>query len=217
MLFTISYTYSVFNNKIVGNITATKNVWNYSFNVTGGTVENDYYKVSLSGTSGSFNVVLDSTDYSDYISYSIKLDESNLSSDVKFYRDSSCLDEITDNIYSGTLDSNTTSTITIYWKSSSSVSGDLFVSSEGKVYVVTTMMKNGNSSDSSANGGTEFWNDTYKPYIRTIKFDNDLSNLSVSCTGDSVLCWNVSYDSNQEKKFMATLQIVVKIIQIVIV
>ena len=155
MLFTISYTYSVFSNKIVGNITATKNVWNYSFNVTGGTVENDYYKVLLSGTSGSFNVVLDSTGYSDYISYSIKLDESNLSSDVKFYRDSSCLDEITDNIYSGTLDSNTTSTITIYWKSSSSVSGNLFVSSEGKVYVMA-MMKNGYSSDSSANGEQNF-------------------------------------------------------------
>ena len=100
MFLTISYTYSVFSNKIVGNITATKNDWNYSFNVTGGTVENDYYKVSLSGTSGSFNVVLDSTGYSDYISYSIKLDESNLSSDVKFYKDSSCLDEITDNIES---------------------------------------------------------------------------------------------------------------------
>ena len=132
MLFTISYTYSVFSNKIVGNITATKNDWNYSFNVTGGTVENDYYKVSLSGTNGSFNVVLDSTGYSDYISYSIKLDESNLSSDVKFYKDSSCLDEITDNVYSGTLDGNTTSTITIYWKSTSSVSGNLFVRSEGK-------------------------------------------------------------------------------------
>ena len=98
MLFTISYTYSVFSNKIVGNITATKNDWNYSFNVTGGTVENDYYKVSLSGTSGSFNVVLDSTGYSDYISYSIKLDESNLSGDVKFYKDSSYTYEITDNM-----------------------------------------------------------------------------------------------------------------------
>ena len=62
------------------------------------------------------------------------------------------------------------------------------------------MMKNGYNGNSSANGGTEFWNNTYKPYIRTIKFDNDLSNLSSSCTGDSDLCWNVSYDSNQEKK-----------------
>ena len=204
LLFTISYTYSVFSNKIVGNITATKNDWNYSFNVTGGTVENDYYKVALSGTSGSFNVVLDSTGYSDYISYSIKLDESNLSSDVKFYKDSSCLNEITDNIYSGTLDGNTTITITIYWKSSSSVSGNLFVSSEGKVYVFA-MMKNGSNvtytdKNTATLNGTEFWAETYRLGVKTITFDNDLSNLPSSCTGDADLCWDVSYDSNQENK-----------------
>ena len=54
-------------------------------------------------------------------------------------------------------------------------------------------MKNGYS------GKTEFWSDTYKPYIRTITFDNNLSNLPSSCTEDN-LCWDISYDTTQKKK-----------------
>ena len=65
------------------------------------------------------------------------------------------------------------------------------------------MMKNGYSS--SSQGGTEFWNSTYKPYIRTITFGNDLSNKPESCTGDSDLCWDVSYSSSQKKKVYAYL------------
>ena len=61
------------------------------------------------------------------------------------------------------------------------------------------MMKNGYS------GSTEFWNSTYKPYIRTITFGNDLSNKPESCTGNSDLCWDVSYDANQNKKVYAYL------------
>ena len=54
-------------------------------------------------------------------------------------------------------------------------------------------MKNGYS------GSTEFWNNTYKPYVRTITFDNDLSNLPSSCTEEN-LCWDISYSSTQKKK-----------------
>ena len=61
------------------------------------------------------------------------------------------------------------------------------------------MMKNGYS------GSREFWNSTYKPYIRTITFGNDLSNKPESCTGDADLCWDVSYDANQNKKVYAYL------------
>ena len=54
-------------------------------------------------------------------------------------------------------------------------------------------MKNGYS------GKTEFWSDTYKPYVRTITFDNNLSNLPSSCTEEN-LCWDISYDTTQKKK-----------------
>ena len=46
--------------------------------------------------------------------------------------------------------------------------------------------------------------DTYRPYIRTITFGNDLSNLPSSCAGDSDLCWDVS-DAGSKKKVYAYL------------
>ena len=46
-------------------------------------------------------------------------------------------------------------------------------------------MKNG------YNNGTEFWNSNYRPYIRTINFGNDLSNLPSNCT-ESNLCWDIT-------------------------
>ena len=55
------------------------------------------------------------------------------------------------------------------------------------------MMKNGYNADS------EFWNNTYKKYIRTITFGNDLSNLPSSCTEEN-LCWDISGSSTQNKK-----------------
>ena len=58
-------------------------------------------------------------------------------------------------------------------------------------------MKNGYSL--SANGGTEFWNSNYRPYIRTINFCNDLSNLPSSCNEEN-LCWDISYATSQNKK-----------------
>ena len=59
-------------------------------------------------------------------------------------------------------------------------------------------MKNGRRS-SLSDGGTEFWNNNYKPYIRTINFGNDLSNLPSSCTEEN-LCWDVSESATQKKK-----------------
>ena len=66
------------------------------------------------------------------------------------------------------------------------------------------MMKNGYkntyvSGPGNIDTSTEFWSTTYKPYIRTITFGNDLSNLPSSCTNEN-LCWDISYDANQNKK-----------------
>ena len=64
------------------------------------------------------------------------------------------------------------------------------------------MMKNGNGVTSDSR--LYFWKDTYRPYIRTITFGNDLSNLPSSCVGDSDLCWDVS-DTESKKKVYAYL------------
>ena len=63
------------------------------------------------------------------------------------------------------------------------------------------MMKNGNGVTSDSR--LYFWKDTYRPYIRTITFGNDLSNLPSSCTEEN-LCWDVS-DTGSKKKVYAYL------------
>ena len=204
---------------INGNIEATAG--KAVFNVSGFTNESTKEIVLkegklIPGDSGEFTIRLDATgsDVDMYVSYSIS--RGTLPKNLKFYTSSDKKSVLYKN-YELLDSSNKTKDVTIYWYWNPYVSDEEDAAYINKTDVTATinlnavqistyaMMKNGYSSSSSANGGTEFWNNTYKPYIRTIKFDNDLSNLPSSCTGDSVLCWNVSYDSNQEKKFMATL------------
>ncbi len=71
------------------------------------------------------------------------------------------------------------------------------------------MMKNGSYATYDEETGDEitsvsaFWQDAYKPYIRTITFENDLSNLPSSCTEEN-LCWDIS-DTGSKKKVYAYL------------
>ena len=68
------------------------------------------------------------------------------------------------------------------------------------------MMKNGASYVPSTRtyNGTEFWSDDYRPYIRTINFSNNLSNLPETCN-DTNLCFDVSNSSSQIRKVYAYL------------
>ena len=96
-----------------------------------------------------------------------------------------------------------TDTVTIYWYWDGNVDDEddnSFIGKNISANIVINSkqanlayMKNGYS------GKTEFWSDTYKPYVRTITFDNNLSNLPSSCTEDN-LCWDISYDTTQKKK-----------------
>ena len=196
---TISYTYSAFTNKIVGNIVGTSNNWVFKANVPTGTKENDYFKVPVSGTSGSFNVTIDTTGSTKKAEYSIVLDRNTLPDDLKFYTDSAYSNLISNDTYNGN-SNNSTSTITIYYKSTTGLNGNIYVRVKGNV-LEYAMMKNGYSYST---GGTEFWNNTYKPYIRTITFTSDTSNKPTTCT-DINFCWDISYDTNQNRKVYAYL------------
>ena len=195
MFVTLNYTYSAFKNTIVGTISGNAKDWVFKVNVDSGTVYNDSYKVHLTGTSGSFNVRISTVGGAKNAEYSIELTSNDL---VKYYTDSAYTNLIENNIYKGSIDSNISRDVTIYYKASSSINDDVYVKVKGNLMEVA-MMKNGYVSGSSANGGTEFWNKTYKPYIRTITFGNDLSNLPTSCSEEN-LCWDISYSSSQKKK-----------------
>ena len=195
----LSYTYSSFKNTIVGNISGNIKDWVFKVSIDNSTKYEDGYKLHLTGTNGSFNININTVGGSKNASYSIELIGD---SSIKYYADSGYTKLINNNIYKDTINSNISDTITIYYKSSSNINDDIYVKTKGSIMKIA-MMKNGYSS-SNANGGTEFWNNTYKPYIRTIEFGNDLGNLPSSCT-ETNLCWDVSYDVSQENKVYAHL------------
>ena len=192
---TLSYTYSSFNNTIVGTITANVKDWVFKVSVDNGTIKDGGYNLHLSGTSGSFNVNINTTGSKSGADYTIELIGD---SSIKFYTDSSYTKLISNNIYGGSINSNTSSSVTMYYKSDTAINSDILIKTKGTIMEIATM-KNGQIDDESANGGTEFWNNNYKPYIRTITFGNDLSNLPSTCTEDN-LCWDISESQTQKKK-----------------
>ena len=162
------------------------------------------------GDSGEFTVTMDASGSTVDMYATLELDKGNLPTNLKFYTTSDHKSEL-HKYYSFLEKSGTSSeTLTIYWYWNPYISDEedsKFINVdniEAKIKVSAVqiseyaMMKNG-YREYSANGGTEFWNNTYKKYIRTINFGNDLSNLPSSCTEEN-LCWDISYSTSQNKK-----------------
>ena len=163
------------------------------------------------GDSGEFTVTMDASGSAVDMYATLEIERNTLPTNLKFYTTSDHKSEL--HKYYSFLEQNGTSseTLTIYWYWNPYISDEednKFInidSIEANVRVSAVqiseyaMMKNGYSIVPSANGGTAFWNKTYKPYIRTITFGNDLSNLPSNCTSKN-LCWDVSYSSSQNKK-----------------
>ena len=188
---------------------------NAVFNVTGLTDSGENKTISLGnkllpGDSGSFNIILDSTGSTVDMYATLKIDRRVLPNNLKFYSTADHKSEISTYYSLLEVNGNLSETITIYWYWNpfkddnddnkyvgKNLTADISISAVQISEYAT--MKNGYSSDSSANGGTEFWNDNYKPYIKTINFGNDLSNLPSTCNEDN-LCWDISYSSSQNKK-----------------
>ena len=198
---TLSYTYSSFNNTIVGTITANVKDWVFKVSVDNGTIKDGGYNLYLSGTSGSFNVNINTNGSKSGADYTIELIGD---SSIKFYTDSSYTKLINNNIYSGSINSNTSSSVTIYYKSDTAINSDILIKTKG-IIIEPATMKNGfkefywDSSGKPIDPSSEFWNDNYKRYIRTINFGNDLSNLPSTCTEEN-LCWDISESATQKKK-----------------
>ena len=163
------------------------------------------------GDSGEFTVTMDASGSTVDMYATLELDRGTLPTNLKFYTTSDHKSEL-HKYYSFLEKSGTSSeTLTIYWYWNPYISDEednKFINVDNieaniKVSAVQiseyAMMKNGYSASYSANGGTEFWNNTYKKYIRTITFGNDLSNLPSSCTEEN-LCWDISYSTSQNKK-----------------
>ena len=209
-IFTGSVAY--FNATVSGNINISTG--NAVFNITGFTNE-DTKVISLKegalapGDSGEFNLHLDATGSSVDMYVTLSIDKGTLPTNLKFYTTSDYKSEL-HKYYEFMDTSNQSKDITIYWywnpyisdEEDSNFINNTDVTATIKLDAVQiseyAMMKNGYSKS------TEFWKDTYKPYIRTIKFGNDLNNLPEICD-EANLCWDISYTSTQEKKVYAYL------------
>ena len=171
------------------------------------------------GDSGSFDVVMDASGSTVDMYATLNIDrgsgDTELPTNLKFYTTSDHKSEL--HKYYSFLEKNGTNkeTLTVYWywnpyvdDSEDSNYMNKNISATINVNAVQiseyATMKNGyNSTFVSGTGwidlSTEFWSDNYKPYIRTITFGNDLSNLPSSCTEEN-LCWDISESTTQKKK-----------------
>ncbi len=162
------------------------------------------------GDSGSFDVVMDASGSSVDMYATLDIERNNLPGNLKFYTTADHKSEL--HKYYSFLEKNGTNKekLTVYWYWNPYISDEDDNKYVNKTFTANitvnavqiseyATMKNGYSDSSGANGGTEFWNDNYKPYIRTINFGNDLSNLPSSCTEEN-LCWDISESATQRKK-----------------
>ena len=157
------------------------------------------------GDSGSFTVTMDASGSTVDMYATLELDRGNLPTNLKFYTTSDHKSEL-HKYYSFLEHSGTNSeTLTIYWYWNPYISDEednkfINVSNlEANIRVSAVQISEYAVMKNGYGGKTEFWNNTYGPYIRTITFGNDLSNLPSSCTEEN-LCWDISYTSSQKKK-----------------
>ena len=212
LLLMISLSGTIAYYRFGANGTITASTATYNFNITSDAISNT--KINLGSNlkpydKGSFNVNVNMPDTSSDAQYSINIERVSLPDGFKFLAADDNVSPFNNYTkYFNAADTKTDS-VTIYWYWDGSVSDEndsLFIGKTISANLVLKSrtvngadMKNGYSSDASANGGTEFWNDTYRPYIRTITFQNNLSNLPGTCN-EANLCWDISASTAQTKK-----------------
>ena len=217
LLLMISFSGTVAYYRFGANGTITASTATYNFNITSDAISNT--KINLGSNlkpydKGSFKVNVNMPDTSSDAQYSINIERVSLPDGFKFLATDDKISPFNNYTkYFNAADTKTDS-VTIYWYWDGSVSDEndsLFIGKTISANLVLKSrtvngaeMKNGYSSDASANGGTEFWNDTYRPYIRTVNFVNNLSNKPSECTTANK-CFDISLSSSQEKKVYAYL------------
>jgi len=162
------------------------------------------------GDSGEFTVTMDASGSTVDMYATLELDRTNLPTNLKFYTTSDHKSEL-HKYYSFLEHSGIKSeTLTIYWYWNpyiDDIEDSKFINVsnlEAKIRVSAVqiseyaVMKNGNGVTSS--NRMYFWKDNYRPYIRTITFGNDLSNLPSNCTEEN-LCFDVTGDGSKKKVY----------------
>ena len=184
----------------------------YNFNITSDSISNtniDLGNGLMPYDSGSFTVNINMPDTYCDVQYSINIERVSLPDGFRFLATNDNISPFNNYTKYFSASDTKTDSVTIYWYWDGNVSNENDTSFIGENISANLVieskvlngaeMKNGASSEEGANGGTEFWNDTYRPYIRMISFVNNLSNKPSSCTEEN-LCFDISNSSTQEKR-----------------
>ena len=209
---------SVAYYRIVVNGSIGGNTGNVVFNVTGFKDDSSETKaIELGqinpGDEGEFTITMDASGSEFDMYLSLAIDRTDLPSNLKFYTRSDHTSQLAK--YYNLLEKSDSmiDRLTVYWYWDPNVSDTDDTSFMNRNLSASISVSASQISDyammkvgfvvvvaGELSFETEFWHSNFRPYIRTITFDSDLSEMPSSCTGDSDLCWDISYDSNQKKK-----------------
>ena len=159
------------------------------------------------GDSGSFEVVMDASGSSVDMYATLNIDrgtgDTELPKNLKFYTTADHKSEL--HKYYSFLEINKTNKekVTVYWYWNPYINDEEDNKYMNKTFsaniTVNAVQISEYATMKNGNNGTEFWSDNYKPYIKTINFGNDLSNLPSTCTEEN-LCWDITESSTQKNK-----------------
>ena len=202
----VAYYRKVVNGTITGN--SGKAV----FNVSGFTEVNQSKIITLKdgaivpGDKGSFDLVMDATGSSVDMYASLRIERTSLPENLKFYTSSDYKSEL--HTYYSYL-KTASETLTIYWywnpyiddtKDNEFINSNNTENLSASVMInavqvsVNSVMKNGYSAK------TEFWSDSYRPYIKTISFEKNINNLPSTCDNAN-LCFDISSTDSKRQVY----------------
>ena len=202
----VAYYRKVVNGTISGN--SGKAV----FDVSGFTEVNQSRMITLKdgaivpGDRGSFDLVMDASGSSVDMYASLRIERTSLPENLKFYTSSDYKSEL--HTYYSYLKTGSES-LTIYWywnpyiddtKDNEFINSNNTENLDASIIVnavqVSTRadMKNGNRAKS------EFWSDSYRPYIKTISFEKNINNLPSTCDNAN-LCFDISSTDSKRKVY----------------
>ena len=171
---------------------------NYTFNVSSESTTTK--EINLGSNlkpfdKGSFNLTVNLNNTDSDANFTVNIERTNLPKGFKFLAQDDNISPFS--TYSKTFKSTDTKsdTITVYWYWDGNVDDDNDTYFIGKNIsaniVIDSKQLNGAYMKNGAIGGTEFWSDNYKSYIRTVNFIKNTSTVPKTCNEEN-LCWDIT-------------------------
>ena len=213
VLFCIVGSIAYYSRAVTGNITA--QTGKVIFNVSGFTEVNQSKVITLKdgaivpGDKGSFELTMDSTGSSVDMYASLRIERTSLPENLKFYTTSDCKSEL--HTYYSYLQTGS-ETLTIYWywnpyiddeKDNEFINSNNTENLNASIVINAVQVSTKADMKNGASSKTEFWSDTYRPYIKTIGFESNTNSMPSTCDTAN-LCFDVSA-TNSKKKVYAYL------------